>query len=272
MLTFCIFNYYFKKGMIFMLNFVLSKTLFRKSPHAKELSELNHEIVSTQIVTFIIYLLLLSGPIFFIVLPLTLSVKTEVPVKNQILLLIPLLTYYVIVFIFMKYFKDELLELHTKMQVKLHFNLYSIKGEVITKPEFQIIKNTDEDLYFCMRYNKVTGLCISSCFHILKYLKNGEIWFIAAKYLSNDQDLPYYFHVIYVKNNWLFDTETNQQFPIDNYENIRQFKVYKKFTFQEIEHLEYKEFLEKERPGIDKWCAENNCLTLEASKETQDCE
>ncbi|MNT54423.1 hypothetical protein D3C72_1915870 [compost metagenome] len=105
------------------------------------------------------------------------------------------------------------------------------------------------------------GYCYTICFSILEVFKQGTIKFIAVKNLLADgesNDYEYTMHVLYVNNEWAFDTFSHRQLPLDELLALYKCKEYKDFSFSDIIDLSYEEFTDLNYEKLKLWCKENS--------------
>lgn len=176
--------------------------------------------------------------------------------------------------VFMKFFKNAILTFQTMLATKLHFHLYTIKGQAICKNDFGVIKQLDNQLYTLIETQLSKGYCYSICFKICKLLKKGSIEFIASKIFTpheneNENDKDFTMHVLYVNNGWAFDTYSSRQYPIEKMHKIWEAKVYKTFSFDDIQSKSYEEFMDEQYHNLAKWCNNNNCSIFKQNTKKQ---
>ena len=82
---------------------------------------------------------------------------------------------------------------------------------------------------------------------------------IATQYVLKYDEKNFAMHVIYVNNNWAFDTYSCRQYPIEKLHEIYKAKIYKSFSFDEISNKSFEEFKKEVKPKLTKWSIENDC-------------
>lgn len=163
---------------------------------------------------------------------------------------------------FEKQFREDITIFRNLVSSTLYFKRYVVKGKAILQEDFNEIKTHNEKLYGFIRYQKVHGYCYAICFEILKCLKKGTIQFVAVKSISGEEEdskHPYTMHVLYVNNNWCFDTYSQTQHPIEEVMRRCKGQTYTSFSYKDIEGRTYEEFREENYLALKKWCEENNC-------------
>lgn len=142
----------------------------------------------------------------------------------------------------------------------LFFSRYVVKGNAIAKEDFETIKKDNNLLYQSIAQQQCRGKCYSICFELLKCLKKGIIQFTAIKIVGDDEAKNYYtMHVLYVNNDWCFDTYSGRQYPLEEVMKCYQGKIYTIFFYEDVEGKTYEEFMEEHDYELEKWCEENDC-------------
>ena len=90
--------------------------------------------------------------------------------------------------------------------------------------------------------------------------------FIATKLIKtgniNEEDKcdnDYTMHVLYVNDNWCFDTYSQRQYPLEEVMKRFKAKTYKVFTYEDVDGKTYDEFKKEHAPALQEWCNENDC-------------
>ena len=163
--------------------------------------------------------------------------------------------------IFNKYFRKAINNFIFNIYSTLYFNNYTIKGKAIMLEDFNTIKQENSNLYFHIKNILCQGHCYSICFELLKCLKKGEIHFYATRNFDDDESSSYEFtmHVLYVNNDWCFDTFSGNQYPLKKAIKKHQAKIYKVYSYDEIKEKNYDQFRKDETKALLKWCSNNNC-------------
>ena len=142
----------------------------------------------------------------------------------------------------------------------LYFDKYVIQGNAISKEDFETIKKQDIKLYTYIAQQQCRGACYCVCFHLLKYLKKGELHFTAVKSVGDDKCKNYYtMHVFWVNDDWCFDTYSGKQWQYEYVMKCFQGKTCRIFSYKDVEALNYDQFMEEHNAEIEKWCKENDC-------------
>ena len=66
-------------------------------------------------------------------------------------------------------------------------------------------------------------------------------------------------HVIYIQNDWCFDTYSCRQYPLEQFMKDIAIKVYRIFGFSDIKDVEYEVFKNEIREESKEWCKANDC-------------
>ena len=159
-------------------------------------------------------------------------------------------------------FKDALMKFQINIANSMYFKKYVLKGKAISKEDFHTIKDQYKTLYHALSQDESQGYCYSICFDILKCLKKGKIQFIAAKRFdedANEDGLKYTMHVLYVNNDWCFDTYCGKQLPLEEALSRHYAKLYTSYTYNDIKDRDYDVFRKEESPALAEWCKKNDC-------------
>lgn len=141
----------------------------------------------------------------------------------------------------------------------LHFFVFTQKGNAISKNDFKNIKKNDKYLYRILKNRTCLGKCYTTCFQLLKILQKGSMLFISIKELTLKNETPYNtIHVLFINENWAFDTYSQRQFPIEKIFAIYQPQVYTTFSFDDVKNYTYEEFRSIHYEDFAKWCKEND--------------
>ena len=109
---------------------------------------------------------------------------------------------------------------------------------------------------------QLQATCYGTSFNILECLEKGEMHFIASNKLEDktaETQNKYTMHVIYVNNNWCYDTYSGRQYPLERALKAYQGKLYKVFTYEDIANKTYDDFRKEQYPEFKKWCEANDC-------------
>ncbi len=169
------------------------------------------------------------------------------------------------VVLILNFFYESLFVCTILIAEKVYFWVCTIKGKALSRKDFKTIKNKDPELYEFVSSSKCCGYCYSICFSILKTLKKGYIEFIAMKKFSTEKDdedddgRNFTMHVLYVNNEWAFDTYSQRQYPIEELHQIYKAIIYKSFNYDEIENKTYDDFRSENVQQLAEWCDINDC-------------
>lgn len=241
-----------------MFNFVLRKTVYKNlSPELRDLflNLLSKQYMIKFICSIINYFIIYS-PVFIISSAFLIKMN-ELTLQGKLFLLLYLIAY----ICFSVFFSDELSILTSLMFRKLYFSLCTSKGEALSKSDFKIIEEKNSKLYELLTSQKCCGYCYSICFSILQVLGKGSIKYIAAKNFIKDEesiDNEYTMHVLYVYNDWAFDTFSHRQLPVNELLKIYKCKEYTEFNYNDIKALSYEEFTDLKYEEFELWCKEND--------------
>ncbi|MBO5412963.1 MAG: hypothetical protein J6A29_01425 [Clostridia bacterium] len=135
-----------------------------------------------------------------------------------------------------------------------------MKGNAISKEDFDTISKDNKLLYKYIVQQQCRGKCYNICFELLKCLKKGIIQFVAIKSVGDDEAKNYYtMHVLYVNNDWCFDTYSGRQYPLEEVLKRCKGKICTTFSYEDVEGKTYEEFMEEHDSALEKWCEENDC-------------
>ena len=144
-----------------------------------------------------------------------------------------------------------------KVYVLLFFNLCTKQGKAISKKEFKDLKHSHSSLYKCIAFQKTPGKCAVISFELLKLLEKGQMQLLAIPGDNSTHQL--HMHVIYINNNYAFDTDSCLQIPYQLYLSvIGEKRFYKSFSFENIQNLSRKEFSSMISSDIIDWCKAND--------------
>ena len=244
-----------------MFEWFLRKTVMKgESKENQDVWLLKKDVFKMQYVTYILIFLLVGLPFSEWIAVL---ITGEYDVFNLIIQCILILVYIIFALYFIHKFKGQIEIFFNLIIDELYFGSYVVKGEAISKDEFDVLQKEDEKLYENIKYGAVQGTCYSTCFKILQYLKQGKLYFVAIKRVGDDEFKNYYtMHVLYVRNDWCFDTYSVRQYPLEKVMTHFRGKPYTTFSYQDIEGKTYQEFKEENYPALEKWCLENDCCQV----------
>ena len=86
--------------------------------------------------------------------------------------------------------------------------------------------------------------------------------FVAVKSLSGDLEdssNEYTMHVLYVNNNWCFNTYSQTQHPLEDVMKRCKAIPYKSFNYEDVAGKSYEQFRNEHYLALKKWCEENDC-------------
>lgn len=243
-----------------MFEFILRKTLL------KNLSEEDQNMAMLQKQKFKMRFISQIFVTLFGILPLavliTSLITSELTLSNVVQFIILILAYAIYAVYFVRRFNEPIEIFKGLIAANMYSSRYVLKGNAISKDDFDIIKKEKEMIYYGMMKQRVNGYCYHVCFEILKCLKKGTIQFVAVKRLKSDkteQHNEYTMHVLYVNNNWCYDTYSERQYPLEEVMSKMKAKTYRSFSYADVDRKTYEEFREEHSPALIQWCKENNC-------------
>ena len=249
----------FRKVVYIMINTILRKTLYKEFDYATQNTLLyvsKPEVLLNFTCNLLCFLFLCTLPlVVVIVFP---HLFTDL--KIQLLYLLILIIYTIFVcFIF----REKNFYQNNYVSRTLHYLFYTKRGKALSKEDFKTIKKNDKLLYSTIKEQDCRGLCYSVCFEMLKTLKKRCIKIISVNEFTSKKETPFEtIHVIYVNNNYAFDTYCHRQLPLEAFLAIHQAKVYKTFNYEDIKNYSYEEFRNIQYPDFAKWCKENDIHEL----------
>lgn len=141
---------------------------------------------------------------------------------------------------------------------KLYFFIWTKRGNALTKKDLKKIKQVDHYTYMELVTQRCVGYCYTICFDICKTLQKGSIEFVALKNWGAEKE-EFTIHVIYINNDWVFDTNCACQYPIERLDELYTAKTYKRVKFSEISSLSHGEFIAREYEELKMWAKANDC-------------
>ena len=203
----------------------------------------------------------------FGVLPLasliTLLVLGEHTLSNIVQSVILILAYSIFAIWFEKRFRKQIKAFHHLITSSLYTSRYVLKGNALSREDFETIKKEKKSLYNIIMMQDAQGYCYSVCFEMLKCLKKGTILFVAVKCIQDEKEendnKDYTMHVLYVNNDWCFDTYSQRQFPLEEVLKRMKAKTFTSFDYDAVEGKTYEEFRAEHIEALKRWCQENNC-------------
>lgn len=258
-----------------MIKFLMRKTIYKRVDF--ETQNILLQVLSRKhIIQFICWMF---GSIYIFILPfipliiIDLCEDKELALSTQFALCGFILICFVGFLLFFKLFRGPILFFLDLVTEKVYFWICSVKGNALSKKDFEIIKNNNYILYNFISSQNCQRYCYSISFEILKTLKKGYIEFVAIKKFSfsptdnkDDDRRKFSLHVLYCNNGWTFDTISKRQYPIEKLHKIYNAKICKTFDFDDIKSKSFEDFREKNRSYLTKWCDDNNCSPFSKEK------
>lgn len=182
---------------------------------------------------------------------------------NIIIVLVIAITCCIFTEIFKTKYSSKLQNFYKQLSRWLYVHRYVLRGKAISKRDFYRIRNKNQELYEFIVNLKTNGYCYSICFDILECLAKGKILFVAIKISSKSSHYKYNnnytMHVLYVFDGWCYDTYSEMQYPLEEVLERSKAKIYKSFSYKDIQEKTYYEFKEENLAELQKWCEENDC-------------
>lgn len=214
---------------------------------------------------FISEILILLFALFPICALFASLIVVEHTLDNVTCIVILMLSYIIFLIWFTKRFYEQIEKFVELICASMYSSRYALKGNAISKQDFDIIRKEKDWLYDEIVEQRVIGFCYHVCFEILQSLKKGKMLYVAIRYMDNSKENEegnaHTMHVLYVNNGWCFDTFTQRQYPLEKVVQGLKAKAYKFFEYKDIEGKSYEEFREEHAPALQKWCEENDCFT-----------
>lgn len=135
------------------------------------------------------------------------------------------------------------------------------RGKAISKKDFKKLRNIP-GVYNLIMSKACVGYCFFTSWTLLNALHKGYIQFVAVQEFNKCDVIKkekHILHVLYVNNNWCYDTNTQRQIPIEEFYRIFNGKPIAKYEYTDIASKSYEEFYESIKPILKKWCKKNDC-------------
>lgn len=246
--------------LIKMLDFILRKTVLRKMKPQQQMVAL---LLKDKIrLNFIFHILVFLFGALPIASTLALLLFTEHTLSNVIQYSILTVSYNIFFIWFIMRFYEQIGIFIRLLTESVYSSKYVLKGNAISEEDFATIEKENKKIHHAMLTQQVNGYCYSVCFELLKMLKKGKIQFVAVRYGEIEKDennYEYTMHVLYVYDNWCYDTYSERQYPIEKVLHHMQAKTYVSFSYEDIEGKSYEEFRDENAPALKEWCLENEC-------------
>ena len=256
-----------------MIKYFIRKTIFKNLDRETQdvLLELNYQYFLIEVLCYVLFVTFCISPLIPLFI-IDISEDIEFSVVTQIIVFSFIILLYFGIFTSIIIFQRATRIFFEMMIERLYFLLCTQKGKALSKKDFETIEQVDTDLNFLISTQSCKGYCFSVCFDMCKILKKGDIEFIAIKKTSIDKDSKnydgksFFIHVIYINNEWTFDTNSAHQYPIDELHRIYKAKIYKKYNFDDISTKSYEDFKNEIYPELSNWCSNNDCSCFSDKK------
>ena len=243
-----------------MLNFITRKIYFKKfNAKQKYILELLVDSFRMDFIASVILFSVLIFPCITAVATLLTGILYGNLSIDDILagIFFTILSLALILFFLVRFkYEVECLKFHIRLNL---YSSYLYKGNALSKEDFDVIKEENKSLYNAITEFKASGYCYGICFEILKALKKGKILFVAIKDLDAKRKKDYTMHVLYVNNDWCYDTYSQKQHPLDYALNHFYAIEYTSFSYDDIKEKNYHEFRKENSAALKIWCEENDC-------------
>ena len=94
-------------------------------------------------------------------------------------------------------------------------------------------------------------------------LEKGSVAYIAKKDLLSTDTTTYRIHVLYINNDWVFDTITRRQYPFDSFLKMCDGKIFRCFSYSDFKDYDnMDDFYSTFEDELTMWCNDNNCKTF----------
>lgn len=240
-----------------MFKYLYRRTLPKKlSEYEKDIAMLLYDQTKINCITAILIYLFFCFPIN---MGIAILLCGNLRIDDFIISIILFLLYFIFFKWFNKKFKTHLKDFYQTISSAWYTEKYTIHGEALISYDFNKIKDESTNLYKYITSPLASGRCYSLCFHILKILQEGKIKFIAIKKDNTEDTILYTMHVLYVNNDWCYDTYSQRQYPLNKHLEFYNAIEYITLSFDDIKDFSYEEFRNYHKNSLKRWCEENNC-------------
>lgn len=252
-----------------MFEFFIRKTIMKNlSKEDQDLKMLLKHKIKMEILGETLLNVLRGIPIAFL---FTMLITIEHTLTYTIQCVTLVFLYCIFAIWFEKRFKNEIDIFWSLISNSLYTKRYVVRGNAISKEDFEVIKKDANNLYNLITMQRTNGFCYFICFEILKCLKKGKLMFIASKVLQDEKDKngnkDYTMHVLYVNNGWCFDTYSQMQYPVEEVLKRMRARTFKIFNYKTVKEMTFEEFRNKYGQELKEWCQKNNCYQIFTNKE-----
>ena len=247
------------------------KLLIQKALYPKEYSETKEmlwKLLSRQHIIQILCLFIIPFNFVLSLIPIfiiDLCENVQLAISTKVLICIFVVIYGLCILFVIKFFTDAIFLFSRMISWKIYYFLYTRRGKALSKYDLKTIKNNNKDLFDFISSKMCRGYCYSICFSMLKLLEKGTIEYIAVRNIIPDDDeasnekKPFTMHVLYVNNDYAFDTYCQRQIPLEKILRIYNAKVFRIFSFNDIKDVSYDDFRKNLKEELHSWCEKHEC-------------
>lgn len=243
-----------------MFEFLFRKTIVKNRPkEEQDFTMLLKDKFKVEYLSYFLLSLLAWMPaVIFVIMFVTITPS----LFNILSLAILVFVYLILVISFRVRFKNEIEVFRALLFLSMYTTEYVLKGKALSQEDFETIKKENPELYQSLMLHQSHGYCYSICFSILKCLKKGMMLFVAVKNINKEDENDtheYTMHVLYVNNQWCFDTYSQRQHPINKVLEKMGAIPYTSFGYENIGEKTYEEFRAEHAPALEDWCNAHDC-------------
>jgi len=243
-----------------MFKFLFRKTVLRK--HSKEDQDFEMLLADKYHVEFLSQFMLYFLVWMPVVMCIILFVAITPGLFNYIALGFIVFMYLLLSITFQIRFKNEIKTFQILIANSMYRSEYVLQGKALSADDFKQISENNPKLFKSIMLLETHGYCYSVCFSILQCVKEGMMLFAAVKDINSedeDEQHEYTMHVLYVNNQWCYDTYSQRQYPVDYVLEKMKAIPYISFGYENIGEMTYEEFRDEHAPALEVWCKAHDC-------------